>query len=374
MLGCVVSLTSSHLSGSTIRDMNTGGSVLCSNSSFSSLLSSPNNDPEPSEPTVSPAGDYTQDSVVDGTEYYFDSTSGIESSSTNFSNCRFTGDTFYQSARPLTFNNYPGAISIKSCSFTGITNTDDPGAAVHVYTEDSLSNPSITAKLSNFTSCSARGRGGAMYVSDVDGILIESCHFEECSAGFGGGIHLTGKKVELINSHVTDCTSSTAGAGMFGSAHLNMSIVDTRIENCKFIPEVGLQPGGGLYLASSGLVSVKGSQFIGCSSGGPGGAVVCSLENDLNISDTLVKDCHSGATGAIFIMQQGDCPSILFSHVLFDGNSIGDDISFLEVVLRFSENVTKFPDVAIMGNDNTVYPTLTFDDCFTTIASDSLWC
>ncbi|KAK2958966.1 hypothetical protein BLNAU_5982 [Blattamonas nauphoetae] len=69
MLGCALSLTSSHLSGSTIRDMNNGGSVLGSNSSFSSLLSSPNTNPEP---TITYPNGTSTSCVDDGSVFEFD--------------------------------------------------------------------------------------------------------------------------------------------------------------------------------------------------------------------------------------------------------------------------------------------------------------
>ncbi|KAK2948765.1 hypothetical protein BLNAU_16300 [Blattamonas nauphoetae] len=131
MLGCVVSLTSSHLSGSTIRDVNTGGSVLCSNSSFSSLLPSSNTDPEP---TADPSGKYTSHTVDDDKVYFFDATSGVESTSTCFENCHFTGTKNQPSARPLTFNEYTGTVSILSCSFESIILPDsyDEGGALYL--------------------------------------------------------------------------------------------------------------------------------------------------------------------------------------------------------------------------------------------------
>ncbi|KAK2962906.1 hypothetical protein BLNAU_1929 [Blattamonas nauphoetae] len=100
MLGCVVSLTSSHLSGSTIRDVNTVGSVLCSNSSFSSLLSSPNTDPDTNEePSLFVDG--SAGVFVDGEEYSFGRDLD-EDSSVTFSHCHFTSPKYQSNARPLT--------------------------------------------------------------------------------------------------------------------------------------------------------------------------------------------------------------------------------------------------------------------------------
>ncbi|KAK2952641.1 hypothetical protein BLNAU_12469 [Blattamonas nauphoetae] len=78
MLGCVVSLSSSHLSGSTIRDVNVGGSVFCSNSSFSSLLPSPNtdNDANPS-PSIILDGE-TSLPFDETTPYTFDDSADLQ--------------------------------------------------------------------------------------------------------------------------------------------------------------------------------------------------------------------------------------------------------------------------------------------------------
>ncbi|KAK2963062.1 hypothetical protein BLNAU_2085 [Blattamonas nauphoetae] len=126
MLGCVVSLTSSHLSGSTIRDVNTGGSVLCSNSSFSSLLSSPITDPDSNhEPSrTSSARNFIRNAFKYRIQYILERETP-QSSSASFSNCLFTGTAQNPSARPLTFNLYPGTISILSCSFTDINFSGD---------------------------------------------------------------------------------------------------------------------------------------------------------------------------------------------------------------------------------------------------------
>ncbi|KAK2940486.1 hypothetical protein BLNAU_24605 [Blattamonas nauphoetae] len=103
MLGCVVSLSSSHLSGSTIRDVNTGGSVLCSNSSFSSFLSSPNTDSNAdsdASPSITLPNGTHREFVDDGTEYSFNNTSGDESSIASFSHCHFTGANYASNVHP----------------------------------------------------------------------------------------------------------------------------------------------------------------------------------------------------------------------------------------------------------------------------------
>ncbi|KAK2959480.1 hypothetical protein BLNAU_5529 [Blattamonas nauphoetae] len=119
MLGCVVSLTSSHLSGSTIRDVNNGGSLLGSNSTFSSFLSSPDADTEPS--ITLPDG--SRPTFAADQSYSYDSTTFDESTFASFSFCHFVSDGSPTATRALWFNSYNGSISIASCSFSGITST-----------------------------------------------------------------------------------------------------------------------------------------------------------------------------------------------------------------------------------------------------------
>ncbi|KAK2948761.1 hypothetical protein BLNAU_16296 [Blattamonas nauphoetae] len=378
MLGCVVSLTSSHLSGSTIRDVNNEASILCSNSSFSSLLSSLNtdidrsNDPLP----VSPAGAYTPDTVVDCTEYYFNQSSGTTLSSIIFSNCRFTGAKYQPSARPLTFNMYPGSISIKFCSFDNIAN-GGWGGAVFVFVVDQFNRTYFTAKSSNFTNCISRFRGGAIYLEILDDAVIDSCRFEDCSvtdgaySAHGGGLLLAGN-YEDVDCVFADCTAVTDGAGVYFVGELGLSVVGTKFEHCEAIGGSYYTIGGGSSVYGYIALTVERAHFIECSSQHSGAAISYDGGTSLNISDTLVKDCHSGATGAICIGNYDGSATFSFTRVLFDGNSIGDDT--LQFTRRFEleENAVTFIDVTIVCVYCPNSPTLKFDTCFTTLVSDSV--
>ncbi|KAK2951500.1 hypothetical protein BLNAU_13522 [Blattamonas nauphoetae] len=336
MLGCVVSLTSSHLSGSTIRDVNTVGCVLCSNSSFSSLLPSPNTDTN-AEPSIILDG-YSTLQYQDGTPYSFTESSGTAASSAVFSHCRFTGDNYQSNVRPLTFNEYPGTVSILSCSFENIVYTStlrEGGGAVRVVRQTQFGATSFTAKSSNFTSCSSR--------------IVRRIRQED------------------------SCLATNGGGGLIIDGAIDVSVVDTKFEHCAFTDSNDSTFGGGLSVIGWMTLIVERCRFIQCSSRHTGGAIDLDHLADLNISDTLVQDCHSGATGAIFVFRIGASEHLSFSHVLFDGNSVGDDTSFFVDNLGFGANASKprFPDVNIIGLSSTVLPKLTFDDCFTTASSDS---
>ncbi|KAK2941974.1 hypothetical protein BLNAU_23127 [Blattamonas nauphoetae] len=421
MLGCVVSLTSSHLSGSTIRDMNTGGSVLCSNSSFSSLLSSPNTDTEPFDPTYAPPEDPggTSDPVKtppaetpepehepepeeepsaphkpieclpedfkDGTVYDFTSVDDSQETSAKFWYCSFKGSKYQSSARPLTFNDCPGTVTVSLCSFTGFAFAGDAGAAVFVSNKNHIGNKCFTAVSSRFTSCSSTARAGALYVSVVDGVCIGGCDFTHCSTtadnSCGGALCLYGRytsdpiterSFRLTESYFTNCTARGRGGGVHLSGVLSLSASDTWFRECEVFSESAITFGGGIFLAENVVLTMIDNYFIECSSRHAGSAIASRSQNELNLTRVLVKNCSSGTTGAICIVNTFSSSLLSFSIVLFVGNSVGEDTTFFSSKdVNLTENATKFTDLALIIIRPSLLPTLHFETCFTTVSSDS---
>ncbi|KAK2956320.1 hypothetical protein BLNAU_8687 [Blattamonas nauphoetae] len=373
MLGCVVSLTSSHLSGSTIRDMNIGGSFLCSNSSFSFLLPSPHDNTDPS--IILPNGSTAE--FVDGTEYSFSFTSG----SASFSNCHFSkGYTPY--IRPLSFLDYDGTITVLSCSFTNLTQSGS-GGAICVSVNYLHSHTTLTINSSNFTNCSAVS-GGAVITKSLENVFVNSCHFEGCSttqsSSEGGGALFASRPATYCGTNlfsvfdclVEGCTANSYGGGLSCTGCINMSIVDTKFECCKAVQKTSIPIGGGVCLREHAEMTMEGCHFIECSSTRAGSAIASLNQGSVNISDTLVKNCRSESTGAICFIHSDNSIHLSFSHVFFDGNLVGDDTTFFSTPnVMFTTNATKFTDVAIMFTGPTPIPTQSIDSCFTTTAPDS---
>ncbi|KAK2963056.1 hypothetical protein BLNAU_2079 [Blattamonas nauphoetae] len=400
MLGCVVSLTSSHLSGSTIRDVNTVGSVLCSNSSFSSLLSSSNAVTDSSTGTVTRPGQ-DPEPFIDGTNYFFNETSSVDPTTVFFSHCHFSGSK-YPSARPLTLLEISGNISIISCSFKDITYTGEyssttanaglTGGALYVNIVDTFYSTSFAVTSSNFTNCSSILLAGAMFVQVQDGALINSCRFESCSTtarysdddAEGGGLSLCGwyrddqhdgVKLELVDCIIADCTAVRVGAGLYAAGVIEISVVDSKFERCELIDGNSFGLGGGIGVSENAPLTVERSHFIGCSSRNGGAAIGTTYQKSIHVSDSLVKNCHSAGTnrttGAICLIRFLDSESCSFSHVLFDSNSVGDDTHFFTWGVGLEKTSPKFPDVAIISMYCYVFPTLKFEDCFTTNSTES---
>ncbi|KAK2945547.1 hypothetical protein BLNAU_19504 [Blattamonas nauphoetae] len=279
MLGCVVSLSSSHLSGSTIRDVNNGGSVLCSNSSFSSLLSSPNTDSDPEQPSMTlPNGTYPFDD--DGTAYNFTSSSGNEHTFATFSHCHFTGDKYLTNARPLTFKAYPGTITITSCSFTNIKvvpvdQYDRLGGATIIDQRSAPDCQPVTVEKTNFTNIKASMSGSGMYIIALQSTSIEECRFEECGPGSEG-------------------TTDTGGLYVFG---FNTAAVST-IKNLVFVSCSSNYKTGGMYLNVYGPSLLSDCLFDGCSSSGSSSPTAGAQVNFNDVAPTTFTrinftDCES---------------------------------------------------------------------------------
>ncbi|KAK2957323.1 hypothetical protein BLNAU_7701 [Blattamonas nauphoetae] len=240
MLGCVVSLTSSHLSGSTIRDMNNGGSLLSSNSSFSSLLSSPHDNTDSS--IILPGGPAQ---FLDGTAYSYSAADGSSATSILFSHCHFTTNG-YQTTRPLTFRDYPGTISIDTCSFTNIHPDLTDAGAVFVYADEQKGGTRFTSNSSTFKSCSAEYYRGAMFLSVADDALINSTTFEDCSTtdewmSDGGSLYLfgifyggvRGKLFTVVGCVIAGSKTAERGAGLYMGGQMNLLVESTNSSDAR---------------------------------------------------------------------------------------------------------------------------------------------
>ncbi|KAK2955756.1 hypothetical protein BLNAU_9292 [Blattamonas nauphoetae] len=367
MLGCVVSLTSSHLSGSTIRDVNTGGSVLCSNSSFSSLLPSPDTHTEPSISQGETIIEY-----MDGTEYSFDDYT--HAVSVSFSHCPFTGDAYQPNKRPLYFYFYKGAISIVSCSFDQIRSVDWEGGAVTI-NHYSLSDQPIEVRLCNFTSCTSLQRSGGMYISHYSEASVVDCNFVDCgpdpsstSSHYTGGLE-PGEQL-VSNLIFKDCTCGRYGGGLYFTCYKGTSFVDVQFIGCKTTATSSSSQGGGfLALPGGDYLNLIGCEFVNCSSHSSGGALFLPYSSNFSMTDCVVKGCTS-ATGAIMMTWSSSSATHLFSftRVQFIENRVGNPRVYYNTPLK--ENATAFPDFFAYPTSGLDRP-LSFDECFTTATSNS---
>ncbi|KAK2943353.1 hypothetical protein BLNAU_21716 [Blattamonas nauphoetae] len=351
MLGCVVSLTSSHLSGSTIRDVNMGGSVLCSNSSFSSVLSSPSSDTD--EPTVTlPGGAPTP--FDDSRLYYIEY--GGETSSATFSHCHFNGSTFDGEDKLLTFNNYKGTINILSCSFTDFiyyrTGTSVCGGAVGINVKTPGCGP-VTVRGTNFTNIWAGYYGCGMWVDTYGSATVVDCIFEECGP-LGGWLHVAGLFVRTIDPSGTatlsnlvfeSCCTVCDGGGMQvvvnGSAHIS----DCLFDNCTAIDFHYAYAGGlVLFLHGDTETIVTRLNFTDCESSERVSGMYVAACCDVVLSDlhflrcTPYKQWVNNVRGGLSVSSHNEKRTVTVKDCSFVDCSSKNSFSAFEI-LDFSSCV-----------------------------------
>ncbi|KAK2955138.1 hypothetical protein BLNAU_9867 [Blattamonas nauphoetae] len=305
MLGCVVWLSSSHLSGSTIRDVNNGGSVLCSNSSFSSFLSSPNTDTDSSPSITLPDGTH-REFVDDGTEYSFSDTSGDESSIASFSHCHFTGANYASNQRPLSFTNYPGTITVSSCSFCDYTFIsgayDIHGGMVYIIQDDNQPHQPVTIESSNFTNVKTDSRGAGMSLIIQMAVKVADCRFEQCgptieAISVTGGIELAShdqsSAVTITNLVFQSCDPAKAGGGMDIFTRGTILLSDCLFSDCFVFQTLDGTAGLKLEIGYSPSTYVTRMSFTDCQSLYDIAGMNVHAYSDFQITDSHFLRCKT---------------------------------------------------------------------------------
>ncbi|KAK2947935.1 hypothetical protein BLNAU_17162 [Blattamonas nauphoetae] len=313
MLGCVVSLSSSHLSGSTIRDFNNGGSVLCLNCSFSSLLSSFNVDSNADGTIINPNGTFPFND--NGTSHYWGSSSIYETITATFRNCRFTGAKYASNKRPIHFYEYKGSISIVSCSFSN-------HIAVYVY--DSIekggiicfdqpvrpnSNP-VIVQGTNFTNIQSDLIGSALYARIAQTTTFDDCKFENCGSpnnpnGAGGGLYIscfqTTHLTTLTNLVFQSCSSTYNGA-MAAYIRGPLLLSNCRFEDCTQADDYASAGGLSLSLLAEATHDIRFLDFTDCTSDHSAGGLDFWSNVDVQLSELHFVRCTSGI---VYVNQVG---------------------------------------------------------------------
>ncbi|KAK2955192.1 hypothetical protein BLNAU_9921 [Blattamonas nauphoetae] len=376
MLGCVVSLSSSHLSGSTIRDVNSGGSVLCSNSSFSSFLSSPNTDSNPS-PSIILDGDIPLE-YEDGKEFFFDYRT-LTATSVSFSHCSFTGGS-ETSAHPLTFSEYPGSISVESCSFINIVRTADRGGALTIELKTIQTTNHVRIASCNFTNCSADQFGGALFLNTTAIVTVTGCRCVGCSLAAssksiqGGGFFV--ETFETPDSTLSDlyferCTNTHCAGALFLSGFQSTHIITSLffIECSATSPSRG-GCAGAMYLighfAEENEVSASHLKFKDCSADEAGGGLMVLMTQ----SPFILTDTELGGAVVGWRVDLKYTP-IALKRTLFVGNTVSDTPTYFQKYESMIGAV-QFSDFLIEDRENTHISEVSISDCWTTTIQKSV--
>ncbi|KAK2963848.1 hypothetical protein BLNAU_1417 [Blattamonas nauphoetae] len=199
ILGCSISHSADHLSGTTIRDMNLGGSLLCSNSSFAHC-------------TSALGKDYTQ-----GDQFKYASSS---ITSLNFTFCTFrhmtTTTTSYVGGAAIHIYKTQATLSVSDCAFLNCTTYGglaDGGAVCYWGGTSSGTgqDQSVSLARNAFVSCSTTDAGGALMVYFFALPTISACSFHKNTANYGGCIAV--QSISRIVAFNCSFSQNTAGCG-----------------------------------------------------------------------------------------------------------------------------------------------------------------
>ncbi|KAK2956755.1 hypothetical protein BLNAU_8208 [Blattamonas nauphoetae] len=228
ILSSAVRKSTNHLSGTTINDMNSGGSLLSLNSSFTACrttrFSSSNADAKTSQ-------HFTQSTILASTSDKFEFTL------CTFKECEATAGGAIKSYSCTSH------LEIDQCSFIVCKSQGSYGGAVYVYHAQANTTYYTTITNSFFSSCSASTGGGVNFYRGNQP-TITNCIFIDCSAiQYGGGLYF----------YISN----------FGSAS---GLTYCLLKNCK---QTGTDPsagGGGLRFITCTSVNIKYTQFRSCNS------------------------------------------------------------------------------------------------------------
>ncbi|KAK2947684.1 hypothetical protein BLNAU_17354 [Blattamonas nauphoetae] len=305
MVCCVVSETSSHLTGSTLRDVHFGGSLLCSNTSFSALLSSL--DQNDAETGTVDMPDETSHDFVDGTRYTFTADSGGEATATVFTGCVFTGAKYpTNSVTLLKFTDFKGTVKLTKCR---VLNVNVPSSSL-VAVSNSAQQGGFTCTDCVFDQFNGSGSDCVFSFHDCQTISFTGCTFTDTvlpySSGTTGAITIS-NDVSKVNIYNFLFSNNEFSHLMYRGIYLTNADYtsirqsgEIKVTQCLFDDCHG-DYGNGLGQHFFALTTITHCKFTSCSSNsgyGEGALSVYGYEI-CYISDIEVTDCHNSGGGGL---------------------------------------------------------------------------
>ncbi|KAK2956963.1 hypothetical protein BLNAU_8038 [Blattamonas nauphoetae] len=220
MIGSCVSSCTNHLYGTAIHDLNLGGSVLCSNTSF----------------THCTASDY----------YNQHKTTRTELTAPNvihhFSLCTFKGCTASTYGGAIAMYNVDAGLEIESCSFDSCSSSN--GGSVFFQSQTGI-NKHLTISSSSFVTSSSSAPGGSLSISGIATITISDSVFLNSQANsLGGAVYINAWDVQSPSDVLSNC--------LFENSRTTAAILEGG--------------GGGCYFSQCYSIRLDSLRFRGCSS------------------------------------------------------------------------------------------------------------
>ncbi|KAK2948650.1 hypothetical protein BLNAU_16391 [Blattamonas nauphoetae] len=246
VIGCAISNSTNHQSGTTMMDPNLGGSLACLNTSFSSCIRQSNDDMEFS---------FENRTQTDIGRFKIDSSSTL--TSVSFTLCTFkdmtTPEQGTERGSAICLIQCNASLTITQCFFLNCVapSMNAHGGAVGVSYNNGNRHP-VEMRNSSFTECATLNRrgefGGAFSNSLASLFTMEFCVFDRCSSMNGGAAYISyppttlsncasqdvlfvNMSYDVVNSNTIMFCDSTSGAP-------NVNFNRTEIVDSTLIPQM----------------------------------------------------------------------------------------------------------------------------------------
>ncbi|KAK2963915.1 hypothetical protein BLNAU_992 [Blattamonas nauphoetae] len=260
LVGCSLSRSSNHQSGTGMLDINMGGSLLCQNSSFSQCTRTSN------------AATTEQYQHYNSTHSRYTLPTGVTSLS--FVLCTFNTKTFNlvedRGGSAIFLLDVKATLSISKCFFhkCTVTGKSNDGGAIQYYSR-AATESGVSLLDSSFTECASTynfdfSSAGAIVADHTGPSTISNCIFDNCWAGGRGGARY-------------------------------LIATPSLLFNCAFLGCYTNAYGGGLLLVATPSVEMKFVQFRGCSAKNPTASsdVATLIVSQTLLTSTSVQFCDS---------------------------------------------------------------------------------
>ncbi|KAK2963963.1 hypothetical protein BLNAU_1040 [Blattamonas nauphoetae] len=229
LVGCSLSRSSNHQSGTGMLDINMGGSLLCQNTTFSHCTRTSN------------SAKTEQYKHYNSTHSQYTLPTGVTSLSfilCSFKTMAFASDDNIGGAA-IFLNQVVTTLSISQCFFhkCTVTRVNNDGGALY-YCSDSATGTELSLLDSSFSECASTveyefSSGGAIVTNIHGPSTISNCFFEKCWAGGrGGATYLLTSPTILANCAFVECYTKAYGGGLFLRSVSSMEMTFVQFRAC----------------------------------------------------------------------------------------------------------------------------------------------
>ncbi|KAK2952576.1 hypothetical protein BLNAU_12404 [Blattamonas nauphoetae] len=220
VIGCSMLRSTDHFSGTALRDMNMGGNVLCSNSTFAHCSSA------------------TDQNITQGGRFEYDDKPSA--STLTFESCTFRHMTYESTSdfggAAISLVGTLADLVVTLCAFHNctVTGEDGDGGAISFWGTGENANHASTGTISHssFTDCSCLSAGGALALVSLKSTSVDNNFFQGNSA-LGGGAFAWNLmiSVSISNSSFIDNMASLMGGTVMSESLASIKFTDVLFRN-----------------------------------------------------------------------------------------------------------------------------------------------